>query len=246
MRVRLAAWLDRHESQARRYAERFIPDPAWLKEFRAYLGDPRLTLEEVWVRYAIKRMDVAPRFASLSGPAEALAFYRDCDYMLWRNLIHRRHSAWRRVLWTMRGPRGTLLELGCGIAPIGAYCASRRRRWSYWLCDVPSPHRAYGEWRVRQHGPVPICVGLTAWRQRFDVITAFDVFEHLPAPHEAAEQCVAALRPGGYLHWNFIETSPGGLDFATPEQRARTRAMLLSKLRLIYDVGDYSVSRRET
>lgn len=244
MILRLADFLDRQESRARRVAERFGYAP-WLEEFRTYLGDPRLSLEEFFCRLTLMRMETAPKFAAIRSQDDATAFYAN-PYVLWRQVVHRRHSAWRRVLWTMKGDVGNLLEVGCGIAPVSAYCAGRKQAWTYVLVDVDSPHRRYGFERV-----VGRCG--TAWRgeidvlshakaEDFGVITALDVFEHLPDPEATARQCVEALHPGGHLHHTFVETSGTELDLATPEQREATIAYLNAALRPVYARDGYYVS----
>src|SRR3990172_2700293 len=111
-RLTLAAKLDRLESIIRRVGERVGWPQSWLQEYIQYRGDPRMTLEEFYVRFTLKRMAAEPKFAAVKTEADALAFYRDEGYMLWRNLVHRRHSAWRRVKVTMRGCYGDLLEFG--------------------------------------------------------------------------------------------------------------------------------------
>ena len=94
-RLTLAHALDRAEAKLRRLAERLGWPQAWLQEFQAYLAQPRMTSEEFWVRYTLLRMDAEKMLKPLMTEAEAHAFYRTHSYMLWRNLVHRRHSAWR-------------------------------------------------------------------------------------------------------------------------------------------------------
>ena len=145
MRLALASFLDRQESRLRYVAERLGYAP-WLSEFRTYLGDPRLTLEEFFVRYTLLRQKESPRLDAVNGEAAARAFYAESDYLLWRQVVHRRHSAWRRVLWTMRGTTGSLLELGCGIAPVSAWVERRKPDWQYGLCDIEvSAHHQFAD-----------------------------------------------------------------------------------------------------
>jgi len=238
----VAAKLDRLESILRRVGERVGWPQAWLQEFVEWRGDPRMTLEEFYVRFTLKRIAAEPRFAAVKTEADALAFYRDEDYMLWRNLVHRRHSAWRRVLVTMRGCRGNLLEVGCGIAPISAYCAERKPEWDCWLYDLPSLHFDYGQWRVARRKPL----GMVAlWPDEAQVVTLIDVLEHLADPLAMAERAVKTLRPNGYLHFNFIGNDrQNDLDLASPEQRDATVAYLYKNLRLVWEKDGYRVSQK--
>jgi hypothetical protein len=257
MRLTLAAFLDRWESRVRRVGERIGYPQTWIRELADYLADPRLTLEEAWVRYALLRREARPRIKAIQTEAEALAFFRDCDYPLWRNVIHRRHTAWRRVLWTMKGSRGTLLELGCGTAPVSAYCAAYRPEWSYWLHDLDGPAKAYGCQRVREilfRAPISIPIsgictfttmplnlnGVRPW-----VVTALDVFEHLADPLTLAMDGLRALASEGYLHWNFVAASGNELNRATAIQRDATIRYIDAQLTRVWgNPDDHCVSRR--
>ena len=241
IRLRLASFLDRVDSKIQRHAERLNPEPAWFREFRDYLGDPRMTIEEFWIFYAQLRKQEVPKMRAITTAAEARDFFSTSEYPLWRNLVHRRHSAWRRVLWTMNERHGEFLEFGCGIAPISAYVRRARPKWYYWLNDIQrSPHLAFAKWRVQD----------SWWGENagtadaLDVMTLIDVLEHLSDPLVIAKRAVKWLRPGGYLHWNFVETDGTQLDLATAEQREATMAYLNAELRPVYARDGYYVSRR--
>lgn len=236
-RLTLAHHLDRWEPRLRRLAEKLGWPQAWLQEFQTYLAQPRMTPEEMWVRYTLKRLDAEQRLKPVMTEAEALAFYTECDYMLWRNLVHRRHSAWRRVLWTMRGTHGALMEYGCGIAPVTTYCVRQKPQWQYHVVDLAAaPHFRYAQWRLRD---VARAVA------PYNVITALDVFEHLSDPLAAAKWLRTQLAPGGVLHWNFVGNPlRNDLDLATEAQREETCAYLYRELELVWERDGYRVSRR--
>ena len=236
LRLSLAARLDRLDSIVRRVGERIGWPQSWLQEFIAYRGDPRMTLEEFYVRFTLKRMATEPMFAHVKTEADALAFYRESDYMLWRNLVHRRHSAWRRVLVTMRGQKGCLLEFGCGIAPVMAWVQSRKPQGYYWLEDIRGLAMKFARWRRRRETP---------WAGLHHVITALDVFEHLADPEKHARALVDQLAPGGFLHSNYVYNErQNDLDLSTAEQRDATLAYLDSALDLIWAKDGYTVKRK--
>ena len=213
----------------------------WLHEFRDFLGDPRLTLEEFWCKYSRLREQEAPKMKAIKGEADALAFYRSSDYLLWRQIVHRRHSAWRRVLWTMKGKHGILVEVGSGIAPVSSWVGQHRARWIYLLDDLPSRHLDFGHWRLRR-----LTWGIYKhWPTEADVVTVIDTFEHLPDPLKTAEHYVTRLLHRGFLHWSFPETDSTELDLATAEQRQETIAYLTRTLRTVYDRDGYRVSRKD-
>lgn len=242
-RLRLASLLDRAEARARRVAEKWGAPQAWLQEFQAYRAEPRMTPEEFWVEYTLRRREAQPILTAVQTEEQALAFYQTAEYMLWRNLVHRRHSAWRRVLVTMPALTvGVLWEVGCAIAPVSTWVSRRRPGWYYHLIDLPSPHRDYGAWRMRQRmahvwDAPPGGVA--------HVITALDVMEHLSDPLKMAARLVECLPRGGYLHWNFVgNPRRNDLDLATEAQQAETVAFLGRELTLVWDDGIYRVSRK--
>lgn len=247
LRLSLAAKLDRLESIMRRVGERIGWPQAWLQEFILYLGDPRMTLEEFYVRFTLKRIAAEPKFAAIKTEADALAFYRDEDYMLWRNLVHRRHSTWRRVLVTMRGRVGGLVEIGCGIAPISTWVSKLKPSWWCMLHDIGipyPPHFKYALWRMERHHP-------NYWRRDVQamgcaqVVCLIDVLEHTADPLGMAKEWVEFLAPGGYLHWNFVgHPHRNELNLATDEQREETVAYLLRALHLVWESDGYHVSRK--
>jgi len=265
-RLDLADALDRWTPRWHRLAEKLGWPQAWLHEFCTYLGQPRMFIEEFNIRYTWKRMDAETILKPVMTEEEARAFYQGHDYMLWRNIVHRKHSAWRRVLVTMRAceswrpewydvswqvqtglpkapDRGrVMLEVGCAIAPVSAWCAERKPQWQYFLHDLfPSPHASYGLWRVRQRAPS----GVMQWPTQANVITALDVFEHLSDPMKMARRCVETLAPGGYLHWNFVGNElRNDLDLATEEQHRETVEYLERELNLVWERHGYRVSRR--
>lgn len=242
--LELAAFLDKWESRIRRVGERIGWPQAWLQEFIAYRNEPRMSLEEFWCRYTLLRLATTPRFAAVKTKEDAEAFYTECDYMLWRNLVHRRHSAWRRVLRTMPKATGRLVEYGCGIAPISAYVSRYRRAWDYVLVDLPSAHRDYAAWRVASQGYVDVRDEMPRYANA-DVITLIDVLEHLPDPLKTTKRCVEALRRGGYLHVNFVgNPQMNDLDLASPEQRDDTLAYLAGTLERVWEKDGYQVLRK--
>lgn len=246
-RLSLAARLDRYEARTRRVAEKLGAPQRWLHEFHEYRTDARMTQEEFWVRYTLKRLEVQPRLDAVKDEAGALAFYRESDYMLWRNVVHRRHAAWRRVLVTMSRTPGLLLEFGCAIAPVSAWVAPRRPMWGFALVDVESAHRDYGVWRVKRRAPVDFVAESLAGvpYYSFPVITALDVMEHLADPLPVAQSLVTHLRPGGYLHWNFVgNVRRNDLDLATEAQQEDTVRYLYDALDLVWEEDGYRVSRR--
>ena len=242
LRLELAYWLDLWEQKVRRLGEKWGYPQAWFQEFQAYLGQPRMELWEFHVRYTLLRMDAEKKYMNRQLSAdEAKEFYEEHDYFLWRNLVHRRHSAWRRVRTTM--PHlGRLVEYGCGVAPVSSWVKRYRPCWVYDLWDLWGPASRYASWRVKtgvyQGAVKPMAL-------RVDGVTALDVFEHLDNPIRIAHDLVDVLGSGGYMHWNIhYNESQNDLDLATREQLDATAKYLESVLEIVWRKGEYCVGRK--
>jgi 2-polyprenyl-3-methyl-5-hydroxy-6-metoxy-1,4-benzoquinol methylase len=93
------------------------------------------------------------------------------------------------------------------------------------LADVADPLRNFARWRCEHRGIPVRTIDLkrkTLERDRYDVITCFDVLEHVPDPHEALARIRSALRPGGVL---FLY-APFGYDPVRPMHIVHDDAVL--------------------
>jgi 2-polyprenyl-3-methyl-5-hydroxy-6-metoxy-1,4-benzoquinol methylase len=101
-------------------------------------------------------------------------------------------------------PRGKLLDYGCGVGTF-LKCA-RDRGWEAYGLDISeravSHARACGlpVWTLEEHlrGEAP-----TAQPSAFDVVTMWDVLEHVEDPHGTLQLVASLLKEGGVL---FLET----------------------------------------
>lgn len=98
-------------------------------------------------------------------------------------------------------PPARLLDIGCGS---GHFLAMARER-GFEVCGIePAPTSA--DYARQQHGlsimsEDVLQVDLQA--ESFDVVTAWDVIEHVPDPQAALRKCVSWLRPGGIMALRF-------------------------------------------
>lgn len=111
------------------------------------------------------------------------------------------------------------------VAFVGRFCAERCRlldagaSYGHFLAAVSPHHDAWGlevnrgavEWSIQKLG-VRNAVGSvyepsSDLPMPFDVITAWDVIEHLAEPRQALDACRKLLRPGG---WLFLSTPDAG------------------------------------
>jgi 2-polyprenyl-3-methyl-5-hydroxy-6-metoxy-1,4-benzoquinol methylase len=93
------------------------------------------------------------------------------------------------------------------------------------LADVADPLRNFARWRLERRGMRVRSLDLkqeSPERSRYDVITCFDVLEHVPDPLAALERIRDALRPDGIL---FLY-APFGYDPERPQHIVHDDAVL--------------------
>jgi 2-polyprenyl-3-methyl-5-hydroxy-6-metoxy-1,4-benzoquinol methylase len=219
--------------QARRYAA----DVAWLLERRdafvavACPACAATTSSPQWGKYGLdyrRCANCASVYVSPRPDPELLdAYYRNStNYEYWNTVVFpASEDARRERIFRPRAervaayaPGGTLLDVGAGF---GTFCeeAVRLDAFDRVIALEPEPHLAQTcrdkgleviespVERARLDGPV-------------DVVTSFEVIEHLFSPHAFLERCAALLRPGGRL----ILTSPNvrGFDIETLGEASAT------------------------
>jgi SAM-dependent methyltransferase len=99
--------------------------------------------------------------------------------------------------------RGRLLDVGCAA---GFFLdEARRRGWDAHGCELSAYAHAHAtealRLDVKRSGFLD--PAFTPSAESFDVITMFNVLEHIPDPAAVADRLFALLRPGGFL---FLET----------------------------------------
>ena len=103
-----------------------------------------------------------------------------------------------------RRPGRRYLDFGSGVGA-GAILFARHG-FAVGLADISSTLLRFSECRLGQRQLTGEIIDLKTRAlpgQRFDLITAMDVFEHLAEPVEVVDQLVAALDAGGYLFGRF-------------------------------------------
>lgn len=105
-------------------------------------------------------------------------------------------DALRRIL-PFRQPPGRLLDFGCGW---GFFLATAREQgWEIHGLEPLPGHAIYARAQFGANVVTDILRADTFAPNSFDVITSFQVFEHLPDPAGDLDKLQAALKPGGVI-----------------------------------------------
>jgi SAM-dependent methyltransferase len=126
-------------------------------------------------------------------------FDANCAWSTARSLLRQHHAADAEI---------RVLDIGCHT---GRFLGGLDAGWErFGVEGSPGPAGVAAE----ERGVTIIAPSLEtvdeASADTFDVVTLFDVFEHLPDPVEALERCLALVRPGG-----LVVLSTGDLDALT-------------------------------
>ena len=224
----------------------------WFREFRDYwsgeLGYRPLHPHDFYFlagsyRQRLQTID----FPHLGDPALAsdgkhLESWRDARtvYYLFAHTYRLALSplrAHRFVRWVPRG--GRVAEYGCGAAPIATGLARYYRHLDLRIVCADIPHLLfhYARWKFRRCPfvmLVPVAPNDDApLAGEFDTIFCLEVMEHLPRPIAVLQAFHKALRPGGHLIFDYIESQAIGFDTAAA---LRDRRAALEFVRDHFDV----------
>ncbi len=118
------------------------------------------------------------------------------------------HAATVEALVELARKRGLtkFLDFGSGIGSVGLFFASNGLEVS--LADVSEPLQDYVAWRFKIRGFDLKLINLNRDglpENTFEVVTVFDVLEHLPKPAEALRALAASMKVGGLIALNVEE-----------------------------------------
>ena len=180
--------------------------------------------------------------AELPSPAELAEHYR--DYPAAGSLPELTARRYREVLALFEPCRqtGRLLDVGCGDGHFLA--VARELGWEVYGSEYGAAPRKRAQELGLDVREAPFPAAADEW-ESFDVVTAFEVIEHVVAPREELGHITRVLRPGGCVYLttpNFVSLSrrlagprwraigyPEHLNMFTP----KTLHRLLADARLI-------------
>jgi 2-polyprenyl-3-methyl-5-hydroxy-6-metoxy-1,4-benzoquinol methylase len=175
-------------------------------EAAEYLG---LTVEAATRRVEASGTEFFQEWQRLvSDPADAeqvVRFYNQSkselfEQIAWHasDVIHHRSPVCRDLALSLRGRE--FLDYGSGIGSNALVFGLAGFKVT--LADVADPLRSFAKWRLERRGLRVRALDLkheSLEPNRYDVITCFDVLEHVPDPLGAVKRMRDALRPGGIL-----------------------------------------------
>ncbi len=133
-------------------------------------------------------------------PEDYLAFYTAIeDEPSWFRRLDRQYAVHKRCSQVIRraGPAGRLLDVGCAT---GIFLNGMRQRGWHVEGLEPSPHAAaYARQRFGLEVREQSLEESGFPDEQFDVLTLWDVLEHVPDPAIAIAEAARILRPGGWL-----------------------------------------------
>lgn len=184
-----------YDSAVREASEYFGVPP---EEARSRMQNGTRLLAEEWHRLRIDPTSEADlcRFYNENGaePFELLEFNTTGTAGL--NYVAAFEAARAR-------PGRRYLDFGSGVGSGAIFFA--RQGFQVTLADISTPLLRFAQWRLTRRGIAAECLDLKQQRLpvgHFDLITAFDVLEHLLDPLQTVAELRGALVPGGLLCLN--------------------------------------------
>jgi len=188
-------------------------------EAAEYLG---LSFEEALQRIERSGTDFPAEWNRMvtdpSDPEQLVRFYNESQAELFEQIawhatepIHHRSLVCADLASQL--PGRDFLDYGSGIGSNALVFGLAGFRVT--LADIADPLRNFAKWRCERRGIQVRTIDLkreTLEVSRYDVMTCFDVLEHVPAPLEAVRRMRDALRIGGV----FFLYAPFGFDPVRP------------------------------
>jgi 2-polyprenyl-3-methyl-5-hydroxy-6-metoxy-1,4-benzoquinol methylase len=108
----------------------------------------------------------------------------------------------------------SILEYGCGIAPVVTSMIKNKKHYKYTIADIRSFPYHYAKYRLKQHEVIflDIVTNEEIDFKTYDKIFLLAVLEHLPNPLEIIIKLTKLLNRNGNLIFDYVLSEGKGLD----------------------------------
>ena len=143
----------------------------------------------------------------------------------------------------------TLLEYGCGIAPITYslknYSIKNDLRFN--IADIRQINSHYAKWRLPKDVNFieikPYKNPFDNLKEKFDVVFLVTVMEHLPDPLEVVKNIHRSIKKGGYLLFDYILSDGHAQDTI---EAVKQRDQVLSFIKQNFDLKKGELTNNQT
>jgi len=167
---------------------------------------------------------------------EKMDFYKDIGaWLSFRQCKYRSNFNYRRIFFSRIKDGCSIVEYGCGVAPLTNYIIERYKgdlsTLKFHLVDVASEPLKFAKWRLNKKAPdldvifhdITADYPVPVFDVKFDVVCIMDVFEHLPNPYAVMTNLTENAKEGAFLVETWREGGVGGCDLQEAEdERSET------------------------
>jgi SAM-dependent methyltransferase len=240
--ARIRAWKILHRLQL---------DLEWLKTFQGYWGDvlqgrPLLAPEDFHFLRGLYRIGHQNnQLPDTRDPSIHLAAWQQPElvYLIFHQVfVESLQPKIAPAEWIHKLRAESFCEYGCATAPATmAYRQFFGHKTRAFVLDIPTITLHYAAYRLAQSPTtVPIVLReadrfLPPSGLKVDAVICMAVFEHLLDPILVAHRLAELLKPRGYLIFDFIDTTGGGLDSQrSVEQRTDVLAFINERFEIMF------------
>ena len=144
-------------------------------------------------------------YSSYGASADPAAYFGDDiasrDHFWWREAHERMYAAFGEKF--LSGRSGRLLDVGCGLGYFVKFAAGESG-WEAYGLEISVPAVEFAKNKLGLKNIFAVSVGAAGFKEKyFDIITLWDVIEHVGDPHPFLKYLNSLLKDGGIL---FIHT----------------------------------------
>jgi len=212
----------------------------WLLELKTYYG---WKSDQQFYRAYAKRLKIVSTLwyqKPRKTEKQIRSFYQETDYAVLRQMLHHKNNCFPEIArYIPKNRKGIwFCEYGCGVAPVTSWLLPHFPNINFSLVDIDTPTLKFAKWRFRENPNVEIIkvpLNNLPLKRKYDLITCFEVLEHVTEPFKIIRHIVKHLKIGGMLFVDFIADEAGDENLAQSQaQRDETIDFLNSNLKIVW------------